>query len=247
MSLLRLDEVGKRFESASGERVVLDGVSLELDRGELAGLYGPSGAGKSTLLRIAAGLLSPDGGEVLYGGERLDRMSAGERKRLRRREISCVWGPKASEARLSALDHVAVALLVDGRDHRGARRAAEEALLACEVDGGGEMELFELSDGERQRVEIARAIVTEPRLLLADSPASALSLIEQERVMALLRGLARDARVAVLVADSDAEALIGCGTLLCLSGGRLIDPPALEEMATIYQFPSEPERAAEGG
>jgi ABC-type lipoprotein export system ATPase subunit len=245
--MLLLQEISKCYPDAGSGRLALDRVSLRVRRGQLVGLYGPSGAGKSTLLRIAAGLLAPDSGQVLYGGERLDQMSTGERQRLRRREISCLWGAGESQARLTAIDHVAVALLVDGRDHRRAMRAAREALLACEVEQCAQMELRELSGGERQRVEIARAIVTEPKLLLADSPASNLSLIEQETVMALLRTLARDARVAVLLADSDAETLVGSETILCLSAGRLIDTEPAQENAKVYRLPVRDRHAAADG
>ena len=89
------------------------------------------------------------------------------------------------------LDHVALPLLVDGCGHRSAERRVREALLACEAEQCIGMDLRELSDGERQRVAIARALVTEPRLLLADGPASNLSLIEQEGIMVLLSALAR--------------------------------------------------------
>ncbi len=218
MSLLALHGVRKRF----GARVALDGVSLDLDRGQMLGLYGPTGAGKSTLLRVAAGLMAPEEGQVLYDGQPLGAMPASERQRLRRREISCVWSGGESQERLGVLDHVSVALLIDGRDHRRAARAARAALEACEVAGCAGMELRELSDGQRKRVEIARAIVTEPRLLLADGPASTLSMIEQEKVMALLGRMARQARVGVLVADSDAAALIGAEEILYLNDGRLI-------------------------
>lgn len=247
MTLLSLREVCKRYSVPGGQRIALQNVSLQIERGEMVGLYGPSGAGKSTLLRIAAGLLAPDSGQVLYAGERLNAMSAGERQRLRRREISCVWSGAESHPRLTAIDHVAVALLVDGRDRRRALRGAQEALLACEVEQCAQMELCELSGGERQRVEIARAIVTEPKLLLADSPASSLSLIEQETVIALLRGLAHDARVAVLVADSDAETLLGAQTILCLSAGRLIDTAPANQNARVYRLPLPGSPAAADG
>jgi putative ABC transport system ATP-binding protein len=168
--LLSLQGVSKRFQTPAGIRVALDEVSLEVERGQIVGVYGPSGAGKTTLLRIAAGLQAPDSGTVTYNGERLHEMPAAERQRYRRREISCVWTGQAWQERMAVLDHVALALLVDGRDHRTAERRTREALLACEVGHCAEMELRGLSDGERQRVAVARAIVTEPRLLLADRP-----------------------------------------------------------------------------
>jgi len=242
--LLSLQGISKRYRTPSGERVALQDVSLQLERGQMLGVYGPSGSGKTTLLRIAAGLQAPDSGAVIYDGERLDRMPSSERKRHRRREISCVWASEPWQERLSALDHVAVALLVDRSDHRAATRRAHEALAACEAEHCASMELHELSDGERQRVAIARALVTEPRLLLADRPACSLSLIEQEAIMTLLYALAREARVAVLITDSDAEALLRAEPVLYLCEGRLVNPQDADEHGRLYRFPSPADRRA---
>jgi ABC-type lipoprotein export system ATPase subunit len=104
------------------------------------------------------------------------------------------------------------------------------------------MELRELSDGERQRVDIARALITEPRLLLADGPASKLSLVEQEQIMVLLSSLAREARVAVLIADSNAEALLRADPILYLRDGKLVNPEPISERGRVYRFPSSESR-----
>jgi len=243
--LLSLDRVSKRFERSSGARkLALTDVSLELERGQILGIYGPSGAGKTTLLRIAAGLLAPEDGEVTYDGRRLNELPAGELMRLRRREIASVWAAETPPAGLEVLEHVAMPLLVDDRDHRGAALRAHEALAACEADQCAEMTLEELSDGERQRVAIARAIVIEPRLLLADGPARNLSLVEQESIMVLLSSLARDARVAVLVTDSDSETLLGADSVHYLLGGRFVNPAASTQAGKIYQFPGRSRQAA---
>jgi len=236
--MLRLEQISKRYDRPDGSRVALDGVSFELDRGQIMGIFGPSGSGKTTLLRIAAGLRAPDSGTVTYNGERLDGMSAAERARFRRREIACVWAAQSWQEGLGVLDHVALPLLVDGCGHRDAERRVREALLACEAEQCVGMELDELSDGERQRVAIARAIVTEPRLLLADGPTSNLSLPEQEGIMVLLSSLARDAREAVLVTASDAQALLGADPVLYLRDGKLIDPEPMSERGRVYRFPS---------
>jgi putative ABC transport system ATP-binding protein len=243
--ILRLEQISKRYPRPDGgSKIALDQVSLELDRGQMVGIFGPSGSGKTTLLSIAAGLQAPDSGTVEYDGESLDQMSAGERQRFRRREIACVWATQSWQERLSVLEHVAVPLLVDRRDHRSAERRAREALLVCEAEQCAGMELHELSDGERQRVAIARALVSEPRLLLADGPASSLSLIEQERIMLLLASLAREAKVAVLIADTDAEALLRANPILYLSDGKLVDPEPASELGRVYRFPSAGSRRA---
>ncbi len=235
--MLRLERISKRYSRPDG-RVALDDVSLEVDRGQIVGVFGPSGSGKTTLLRIAAGLRTPDSGTVTYNGERLDQMSTTERTRFRRREIACVWAAQSWQERLGVLDHVALPLLVDRCGHRNAERRVREALLACDAEQCIGMELHELSDGERQRVAIARALITEPRLLLADGPASNLSLVEQEGIMALLSALARKAHVAVLITDSDAEALLRADPILYLRDGKLIDPEPMSERGKIYRFPS---------
>ncbi len=242
MMLLSLQRVSKRFDRAGKPRQALQDLSLELERGQMTGVFGPSGAGKTTLLRIAGGLQTPDSGEVLYDGERLHGMSSAKRTRLRRREIACVFSTPP-RSRMGVLEHIALPLLVDGRGHRGARQRAREALAACEAGHCATAELRELSDGERQLVEIARAIVVEPRLLLADGPASNLSLVEQETIMALLSTLARDARVGVLIAAVNAEALIQADPILYLSEGRITGGARPGE-TNVYQFPDRPRLAA---
>jgi putative ABC transport system ATP-binding protein len=242
--MLRLEQISKRYSRPDGSRIALDDVSIELDRGQIMGIFGPSGSGKTTLLRIAAGLRRPDSGTVTYNGERLDEMSAMERTRFRRREIACVWAAQSWQEGLGVLDHVALPLLVDRCGPRNAERRVREALLACEAEQCVDLELHELSDGERQRVAIARALVTEPRLLLADGPASNLSLIEQEGIMMLLSALAREARVAVLITASDAQTLMGAEPILYLRDGQLIDPEPMSERGKVYRFPPAGSRRA---
>src|SRR5580692_9010689 len=212
--MLRLERISKRYSRPGGTRVALDDVSLELDRGQIMGIFGPSGSGKTTLLRIAAGLRKPDSGTVTYNGERFDQMSAAERTRFRRREIACVWAAESWQERLSVTDHVAMPLLVDRCGRRDTERRVREALLACEAEQCIGMDLRELSDGERQRVAIARALVTEPLVLLAE--------------------LAHRARVAVLITDSDAETLLRADPILYLRDGKLVDPEPIGEGGKIY-------------
>jgi len=241
---LCFDEVSKRFKRPNGEvAVALDGVSFEICRGELVGVFGPSGAGKTTLLCIAAGMMGVDSGVVSYNGVRFDRMSVGERKRLRRQEIACVWASQEWQERLTVIDHVALPLLLDGRDRQIALDRAREALLACEAERCASMELRDLSAGEYQRVAFARALVTEPKLVLADAPTANLSVIERETLMHLLSLLARQARAAVLATASDAEQLAASDRLLYLHNeGKLITSQQTGQQGKLYSFPQAPFR-----
>lgn len=238
MMMLRIEQVSKRHQRPGGEeKVALDDVSLSLDRGEIVGIFGPSGSGKTTLLRIAAGLEAPDRGTVRWNGERVGQMPQKERERMRRQELGCVWGRQPWPVGHTVLEQVRMPLLADKRRLRPATRRTHEALLACEVEQCASMYFEDLSDGERQRVAIARALVIEPRLLLADVPASHLSFEEQEQIMGLLGLLAREGKVAVLVTDNNDETLLRVDRLLYLCDGRLVTPEPRGD-ATVFEFPT---------
>ncbi len=242
--VLRLENVGKRYPRKGGARVALDGISLELRRGEMIGIYGPTGSGKTTLLELAAGLQMPGEGTISYKGERLDRMSAAQLRRYHRREVGCVWAGQPWISGLSVLENVMLPLLLDGCDHRVAERSARKFMLACEAEQCIDAHPKDLSDGERQRVVIARALVIEPRLLVADGAVSNLSVIEQESIMALLSSLAHDAKVAVLITDPSARAMLGADPILYLHDGKLIGTDADTEPAQVYRLPTASRRSA---
>jgi ABC-type lipoprotein export system ATPase subunit len=236
--ILSLERISKSYQRADGPRIALDCVSLQLERGQIMGIFGPSGAGKTTLLRIAAGLENPDSGAVAYKGEPMSEMSEAQRRRYRRREVGCVWSGQPWSPGLSVLEHVELPLLVDGCEGRLARRTAEKFLLACEAEQCSGLSPAKLSEGERQRVAIARALVIEPRLLLVDGALAGLSLIEKETTMVLLSSLAAEAKVAVLVADTGASDLLGANPILYLRDGKLIGEDPVERAGKLYTLPS---------
>jgi putative ABC transport system ATP-binding protein len=243
-AVLRLEQVTKRYRKSGRVKVALEGVSFELARGELVGVSGPNGAGKTTLTRVAAGLLAPDSGAVTYEGERLDRMASSQRTRLRRREIACIWSDRRFDDCVGMLDHVMLPMLADGHSHRIAGRRAREALSRCELEPRAEIELGELSDGERQRVEIARALVIQPRLLIADGPTADLPLVDQEMIMVLLASLARRTGAAVLVTARDTGALLRADPIFYLRDGALIS--CEPEPGTVVPLPLDRSRRAAG-
>ena len=241
--ILGIENVSKSF-SRSGDRVeALINVSIQLDRGDFMGILGPGSAGKTTLLKLAAGLESPDVGTVTYRGKSLSDMKSSEIRLYRRREVGCVWGSRYLNPGLNVLDNVALPLLLDGCDHRSAESRAREQLAAVGVEHCTRAKSDELSDGELQRVAIAQALVTNPRLLLADEPAANLDLYEQDSLLALFQSLARDAKMAVLITDTDATALMRARPILYLRDGELLNEgPAKDteqDMGQVVEMPSE--------
>jgi len=236
--ILRFERVCKSFRRREGSKLALDHVSFGLERGQIMGIFGPSGAGKTTLLRVAAGLEAPDSGIVAYNDERLSEMSTAQHRRYRRRSVGCVWAGQSWMPGLSVREHVELPLLIDGCDNRTARRAALKFLLACEAGECAELMPDELSDGERRRAAIARALIIEPQLLLVDGAVSGLSIVEQEQIMELLAELAQDANVAVLVADTNAGQLLRVDPIVYMRDGKLIGTEPPDERGKLYTLPT---------
>jgi ABC-type lipoprotein export system ATPase subunit len=235
--ILQLDQVTVRYPRRKGPTVALDGVSLELRRGEITGIFGSSGSGKTTLLRVIAGLEAPTSGSVSYKGERIDEMSKAQRRRFLLREVGFVWAGQPRVPGLGVLDHVALPLMLDGCERRAALRSARKFLIACEAEDCADARLEELSDGERQRVSIAQALVIEPRMVLVDGVAPNLAVVEQERIMALLAALASDAKVAVLVTATGATAMLRADPILYLREGKLVTDDATGIIGELHQLP----------
>jgi ABC-type glutathione transport system ATPase component len=234
--LLSFANVGKRRREGERESVVLENVCFELQPGSTLGIYGQRRSGKSTLLRLAVGLELSDGGSVRFEGRELEHMSRGERARLLRGPIALLtadgWLPSPGE---TVMDHVAMSAGSAGLSLREARRRALEALDRAGVAGVSAEEMtVSLSPDARARVMLARALVREPRLIAVDEPAPLPSLLERERFCALLRTVARERSIALLVASEELSALQGIAALASLSAGELC---STEEFGTVVEFP----------
>lgn len=222
-ALLTLDAVSKSYWRGAHELRVLTGVSLDVYAGEFIVVWGRRGAGKTTLLKIAAGLECCDRGSVRFESRDLTGMSETEHARLMRERIGWVRrsGPR-SELRM--LDYVALPLLAS-LGHRSAYSQAREALARVGVSECATQAWASLSDGERALVGIARGIARAPSLLLVDDPSANLDVREREELIALLRHLAEDAGIGVLMAVPDMPDAMGAHRLWGLSGGRILAPP----------------------
>jgi putative ABC transport system ATP-binding protein len=199
MSVLQLRDVSKVYGEGPAEVHALRGVDLSVEAGELVAIMGPSGSGKSTLLTIAGSLEEPSAGTVLVEDVALEGMSRNQRARLRRRSIGFVFQDFNLLAGLTAVENVSLPLELDGMAAKKARVAGLSALDALGLGERAARFPDELSGGERQRVAVARAVVGDRRLLLADEPSGALDSANGEAVMRLIRAACQRGVAGVVV------------------------------------------------
>jgi putative ABC transport system ATP-binding protein len=222
--VLELRDLTKLYPVGDGEPVhAVDGVSLTIVAGELVALYGPSGSGKTTLLMMAAALLAPDRGAVLVDGREVSSLSAGEAARYRLHDLGFVRQSLELLPGTSALDNAALKLLGAGATPREARQGVAPLLERLGLDGRCEHCAEQLSMGERQRVMIARALSTEPKVVLADEPTGALDTVRGREVLNLLAGVCRERQVAALLVTHDPQAAGYADRVLALRDGRLVE------------------------
>ncbi|HEX4804943.1 MAG TPA: ABC transporter ATP-binding protein [Conexibacter sp.] len=202
MTGLELREVVKHYDAGEVVRAV-DGVSLRVAHGEVVALRGPSGSGKSTLLRMAAGIELPDRGAVLVDDRRLGDLSVRDRTLLLRSEIGLIPQRDSLVDGYRALANVALRLRASGVARAEAHERATAWLERLGLAGRAAHYPSELSGGERQRIAIARALATEPRLILADEPTSHLDRRRGEEIVALLTDSAREHGAAVVLVTHD--------------------------------------------
>jgi phospholipid/cholesterol/gamma-HCH transport system ATP-binding protein len=178
---LEFDNVSIAFD----ENVVLDGISFQLPHGETKALFGVAGSGKSTLLKLAIGLLRPDSGRIFVLGEEITRMSEQELFELRRR-VGIVFQESALFDSLKVYENVAFRLMEEHISAQEIERRVREALRFVELEQTYDMFPSELSGGMRRRAAIARAIVTEPEVLLYDSPTGGLDPVTSNTIVELI-------------------------------------------------------------
>lgn len=176
-----------------------------MQRGEILAVTGPSGSGKSTLLMCLAGILAPDAGDVFYGDRRISGENEAQRSRLRRREFGVLFQFGQLVPELSAVENIALPLLLDGKRRSAAVAAATTWLERFDVGGLAGVRPPQMSGGQAQRVAIARAMVTEPDILFADEPTGALDSLHGEQVMTQVTRVVREAGTSVVLVTHDAR------------------------------------------
>ncbi|MER5900512.1 ABC transporter ATP-binding protein [Streptomyces mirabilis] len=209
-----------------GSTPALRGSTLELRTGEILAVTGASGSGKSTLLHCLAGIVRPDEGTVDYAGERLDLLPESRLSELRRTDFGVVFQFGQLIPELTALDNVALPLLLAGTARTAAREQAGEWLERFGVRGQEALRPGEMSGGQAQRVSLARALVTGPRIVFADEPTGALDSLAGEQVMTALTHTARESGTAVLLITHDARVAAYADREVALRDGLVVDDAA---------------------
>jgi putative ABC transport system ATP-binding protein len=218
--VLELRDLVKHYRVGDGEPIrAVDGVSMSVAAGEFVALYGPSGSGKTTLLELIAGLLSADAGSVVVGGRDVLAMSPRESDEYRLRRLGIIGQPHNLIPGARAVENASLKLWLTNK--REAQRTIEPLL---ERLGLGERMLHrteQLSMGERQRVLIAMALATEPKLVLADEPTGTLDTQRTREVLGLLRELCQERGAAIVLATHDPQAAAFADQVHELRDGRL--------------------------
>jgi len=219
--ILRARGIHKSYSAPGGRLQVLDGVDVEVARGTLLAIVGASGSGKSTLLNILGTLDRAESGTLEIGGRRLEGMTEAQRCAWRARRLGFVFQFHHLLSEFTAEENVMMPLLVAGESFERARARAREMLGWVGLDERREHLPSELSGGEAQRVAVARAIVPEPDLILADEPSGNLDTVAAGRLHSLLSSLTRERHQTVVLVTHNDTLAAQADRVLKLENGRL--------------------------
>ena len=224
---LRFDSVVKEFALGEARVRALDGLTLELAPGTFTAIVGRSGSGKSTLLNLAAGLDRPTSGEVFLAGQPLSRLGDDEITRLRRERVGVVYQFFHLLPTLEVRENVALPLLLEGVPESQALARAGALLAEVGLEPRARARPHTLSGGELQRAAVARALVHEPALVLADEPTGNLDTRSAAQVVDLLASLVRRHGATLVLVTHSAEASAAADRVITLSDGRVVSDAAM--------------------
>jgi lipoprotein-releasing system ATP-binding protein len=219
--LLRVEGLKKGFRSGEAELVLFENLSFQVAQGEMLAIVGQSGAGKSTLLHIVGALDRPSVGAVYCADSHVTSLSDDAAAEFRNRELGFVWQFHYLLPEFTALENVAMPLLTRGQKATQAKEEAARWLREVGLENRGHHRSGELSGGEQQRLALARALITRPRILLADEPTGDLDGRTAEAVFELIARLHRERQLTSLIATHNLRFARRCHRVLRLDQGKM--------------------------
>lgn len=201
---MKIIEAKNLKKSFGKQTLALRGASLSVEAGEVVAIMGPSGSGKSTLLHCLAGILKTDSGEVIFDGQDIGELSESKRSQLRREKFGFVFQFSQLVPELTALDNIALPLLINGVSKSEAYERAQTWLKKLGVSAVAKQIPGELSGGQAQRVAVARAMIIEPKILFADEPTGSLDSLNSEKVMELFIKTVKESGTTLIMVTHEA-------------------------------------------
>jgi lipoprotein-releasing system ATP-binding protein len=231
MAVLEAHDLHKTYVGGDGGTInVLSGVDLAVSSREMVAIVGASGAGKSTLLHVLGALDRPSRGYVVIGGEPINGLDDEQLAALRNRSVGFVFQFHHLLREFTALENVMMPLRISGKEPAVARSRAEELLSRVGLSGRMHHLPSQLSGGEQQRTAVARALATDPKVVLADEPSGNLDLANGEMLHELLSEVVNDLEIGMVVVTHNRSLAARAGRVLLLEGGRLSDTVVTDAM-----------------
>jgi putative ABC transport system ATP-binding protein len=228
MSTIQAQKLTKTYGSGATVVVALDHVNINIKEGEFVAVMGPSGCGKSTLLHLLGGLDKPSEGDVLIGGHNLTDLPDDKLTELRRRKIGFVFQFFNLIPVLSAVENAALPITLDGAKASDAKKKAIEWLTRFGMGERLKNRPDQLSGGQQQRVAVARALISEPELVLADEPTGNLDTRSGDEIAGLLRDVSKQYGRTVVMVTHDPRIAAYADRIIFLKDGKVIDETLLE-------------------
>ncbi|HTL86485.1 MAG TPA: ABC transporter ATP-binding protein [Acidimicrobiia bacterium] len=222
-AILEFDDVVKSYGSGVNEVRALRGISLSVEPGEFVAVMGPSGCGKSTMLHLAGALETPSAGSVRVAGRELASLDAAGRSQLRREDVGFVFQRLNLIPALSAIENVMLPLELAGQPSRDARALAIDSLHAMGLEDHLDRYPDDFSGGQQQRIAIARAVVGERKILLADEPTGSLDTANGDEVIELIATLPSQHGTAVVLVTHEPRFASWADRVVFLRDGRVVD------------------------
>jgi putative ABC transport system ATP-binding protein len=227
---IKIEGITKTYYGTDNPVQALRGVSMVLDKPEMAAIMGPSGSGKSTLMNILGCLDKPDGGTYTFAGYNVMDMDRDQLAYLRNRQIGFVFQSFNLLARTSALENVCLPMTYAGIRGNAAEKRARELLGMVGLAGREQHRSTQMSGGQQQRVAIARALVNDPDLLLADEPTGALDTKTGIEIMTLLQQLNREQSLSVVIVTHDPDIAEYCDRIIRLRDGLIVNEERITKL-----------------